>query len=45
MTEKYTFVLLVTILKLTALQMISLNVLMHFQEEWFVNCGGYFLER
>ena len=38
MTENYTFVTLVIILKLTALQMLSLNPFMHFQEEWFVNC-------
>ena len=36
MTENYTFVALVTILKLTALQMLSLNPFIHFQEEWFV---------
>jgi len=42
MTENYTFVTLVIILKLTALQMLSLNPFMHFQEEWFVNCWSHF---
>ena len=35
MTENYTVVALITILKLTALQMLSLNPFIHFQEEWF----------
>jgi len=41
MTENYTFVTLVIILKLTALQMLSLNPFIHFQEEWFVNCWSH----
>ena len=45
MTENYTFVALVTILKLTALQMLSLNTFIYIQEEWFVNCWSHFLER
>ena len=42
MTENYSFVTLVIILKLIALQMLSLNPFMHFQEEWFVNCWSNF---
>ena len=42
MTENYTFVTLVIILKLTALQMLSLNPFIHFQEEWFIDCWSHF---
>jgi hypothetical protein len=45
MTENYTFVALVTILKLTALQMLSLNAFIYIQEEWFANFWSHFLER
>jgi hypothetical protein len=37
MTENYTFVALVTILKLTALQILSLKAFIYIQEEWFGN--------
>jgi hypothetical protein len=35
MTENYTFVALVNILKLTALQILSLKAFIYIQEEWF----------
>ena len=43
MTENYKCVTLVTILKLTALEMISVNVFIHFHEDWFVNCRQQFI--
>lgn len=43
LTDNYTFVTLVIILKLNAVQMLSLNPFMHFQEERFVNYWTPFL--
>ena len=38
MTDYYQFVRILTILKITALLMIFLNVFIHSHDEWFVKC-------